>query len=186
MRHAQPSLEIAHGYTGVLAEQSSQVALAHVCEGSELGTRPAPRRIPGDGVLAPVHGRVDVVAVREPGSELRVAPAAAHEDGHLARDGLGDLRPAHLLDEEQRQVDSRGDACAREDGAVFDEGAIFLDHRPRCLRAQPADEAVVGRARPAVEAPRAPEQHRAGADARKPCRLGEAAQPGDHPRSGRA
>ncbi len=48
-------------------------------------------------------------------------------DDEIPCDGLGDLRPAILFDQREREIDARGDAGRSPDFTVLDEDPISID-----------------------------------------------------------
>jgi len=111
---------------------------------SQLGDRPAARGIPDHQILCPVHPRVDVIAVQEPGRELRVVAGPPEVEHEQARHLDGHQRSRQLRDQVQRQVHAGRDAGAGEDVPIADEDPVLHDLEPRELAGEPVRERVVG------------------------------------------
>lgn len=120
---------------GVRLEQPVQVSRAGVRAHGQFRDRPAVGGVPDHQVLRLVDARIDVVAVQEPGRELRVATGPAGVQ-HQQAGGL-ERHPwaRQLRDQVQRQVHAGGDASAGQDVPVADEIRFSTTRSLGCSRA---------------------------------------------------
>ncbi len=145
-------------------EQPREVARAGGGEAGQRLQAPGPGRIGAHRVLHPVDRRVEVVAPREPGRELRVVPGAAQVDHEVARHRRRAGRIDEARHQMQHQVDAGGDTRTRQPLAVLDEQPVLQHPRRRGEGGQLRAGRVMGGAGMPVEEPGPGGEQRTGAD----------------------
>ena len=78
-----------------------------------------------------MNRRMQMVAMQYPRRERRIGARAAHVHHEVARNIRRDPRPELAGNDVQREIQSCGDPCAGEHGAVFDENAVVVHARLR-------------------------------------------------------
>ena len=91
----QPKI-LQRGYAGVVEEQPQQVALGRMADRRQRGHVPVPFRPGDDGILHPVHDRVQMAPMHQKGRQFGVTGRAPQVHHHVLRDA-GGQRLAALL-----------------------------------------------------------------------------------------
>ncbi|QTK79983.1 hypothetical protein AT6N2_C2360 [Agrobacterium tumefaciens] len=155
---------VDHAETGMVAKETREVPFAQCSNIGQPFKRPVLRRLGHDTVLDPVNGGMDVVAARQPGGDLRVVAAAPEINHHGLGNARRDGRRCHPGDYMQHQVDTGGNAGARETPAILHKKTIFRHLRQGRDASQAFDTIGMGRAGSPVEKPRLTRQQGTGAD----------------------
>ncbi|MNP54248.1 hypothetical protein D3C76_1487900 [compost metagenome] len=105
----------------------------------------------GHHVLRTVHRRVQMVAVTQPGGELRIIAGTAKIHHHFAGNLHCPYCTALAVNQMQRQIDTGGNAGAGVQVAVFNKDTVLFHLRGRGLLTHAFDYIMVGGALIAVE-----------------------------------
>jgi hypothetical protein len=135
----------------VLSEYARQLALADMGNASHARQCPGFIRRACDRVLHPVHSRMKMIALLEPGRNLRITSGASREDDQLSRDTKCTCGPEYLSDRPQRKIDPSRDARARRDVTVDNVDAVLQHFGARRDRSERSDQVVMRCARTSVK-----------------------------------